>query len=233
MNDNPFFDGAGPNNDYIWARGFRNPFTMTFQVTTGQLWSNTVGTNWEQVFLPKRGSHAGWNTYENNQPTGFLPPTIAYRTNGTDSRTIAASGAVRANGVVTITTTTAHPFRKGGFATIAGVGAGSFNGVFPVASVLPVRRIRSSRRNSLTSQAGPNETSGGGTATTQNIGGVVSGGCFYDSTAFPAAYRGNFFFGEYNAGKLVRVPLDAANTPIRDRGICHRHRFASGHGHRT
>ncbi len=31
---------------------------------------------------------------------------------------------------------------------------------------------------------------------------------------FPAAYRGNFFFGEYNAGKVVRVPLDAANTPI-------------------
>ena len=30
-NDNPFIDGAGPNNDYIWARGFRNPFTLTFQ----------------------------------------------------------------------------------------------------------------------------------------------------------------------------------------------------------
>src|SRR5437660_829703 len=48
--DNPFVDGAGPNNDYIWARGFRNPFTFTFQRSTGQLWSNTVGTNWEQVF---------------------------------------------------------------------------------------------------------------------------------------------------------------------------------------
>ena len=34
-NDNPFFDGAGPNNDYIWARGFRNPFTLTFQPGTG------------------------------------------------------------------------------------------------------------------------------------------------------------------------------------------------------
>lgn len=215
LNDNPFFDGAGPNNDYIWARGFRNPFTMTFQVTTGQLWSDTVGTNWEQVFLPTRGSHAGWNTYENNQPTGFLPPTIAYRTNGTDSRTIAASGAVRANGVVTITTTSTHPFRKGGFATIAGVGNSSFNGVFPVTSVKPGSPDPQLSTQFTYTQAGPNETSGGGSATTQNIGGVVSGGCFYDSTAFPAAYRGNFFFGEYNAGKLIRVPLDAANTPIR------------------
>ena len=42
--DNPFIDGAGPNNDYIWARGFRNPFTFTFQRSTGQLWSDTVGT---------------------------------------------------------------------------------------------------------------------------------------------------------------------------------------------
>ncbi len=215
LNDNPFFDGAGSNNDYIWARGFRNPFTMTFQVNTGQLWSNTVGTNWEQVFLPTRGSHAGWNTYENNQPTGFLRPAIAYRTNGTDARTIAATGAVRANGVVTITTTSNHPFRKGGFATIAGVVLSSFNGVFPVASVSPGSPDPQLSTQFTYNQAGPNETSGSGTATTQNIGGVVSGGCFYDSTAFPAAYRGNFFFGEYNAGKLVRVPLDAANTPIR------------------
>ena len=42
-NDNPFNDGAGPNNDYIWARGFRNPFTLTFQPSTGNLWVNTVG----------------------------------------------------------------------------------------------------------------------------------------------------------------------------------------------
>src|SRR5690349_12690156 len=35
-NDNPFNDGVGPNNEYIWARGFRNPFTMTFQPATGQ-----------------------------------------------------------------------------------------------------------------------------------------------------------------------------------------------------
>ena len=213
LNDNPFFDGAGPNNDRIWVRGVRNPFTMTFQVSTGQLWSNVVGTSWEQVFVPKRGEHAGYNDYENNQPSGFLPPIIAYATNGTDSRTIAASGAVRANGVVTITTTAAHPFRKGGLVTITG--AGSFNGVFPVASLLPGTPDPQITTRFTYVQAGANETASGGTATTQFIGGVVTGGAFYDSTAFPAAYRGNFFFGEYNAGKVVRVPLDAANTPIR------------------
>jgi glucose/arabinose dehydrogenase len=208
LNDNPFFGQGNANTDKIWSRGWRNPFTLTFQVATGQLWVNSVGTSWEQVFVPKRGDHAGYNLYENNQPAGFLPPVIAYRTNGTAQSTIAASGAVRSNGVVTITTTGAHSLRKGGGVTISGVPSTSFNGFYYVASVISSTQF-------TYVQAGADETSGGGTATTQNIGGVVTGGTFYDSTAFPAAYRGNFFFGEYNAGKIVRVPLDAANTPIR------------------
>ena len=61
LNDNPFFDGAGPNDDRIWARGFRNPFTFTWQPSTEQLWLNVVGTAYEQVFLPVAGDHGGWN----------------------------------------------------------------------------------------------------------------------------------------------------------------------------
>jgi glucose/arabinose dehydrogenase len=208
LNDNPFFDGAGPNADHIWSRGYRNPFTMTFQVSTGQLWVNSVGTHWEQVFVPQRGDHAGYIAYENNQPAGFLTPTIAYRTNGTDSRAIAANGVARSNGIVTFTTTTPHPFRKGAMATIAGVSNASFNGAFAVVAVPSATQF-------TVAQSGPNETSGGGNATTQNIGGAITGGCFYESTAFPAAYRGNFFFGDYNSSRIMRVPLDAANLPIR------------------
>jgi glucose/arabinose dehydrogenase len=212
-NDNPFVDGAGPNNDFIWARGFRNPFSFTFQRTTGQLWSNTVGTNWEQVFLPFSGSHSGWNTYENNQPTGFLAPVIAYRTNGTDARTIAASGASRSGGIVTFTTTTPHPFHKGGQVTIAGVSDVSFNGTFDVATVLPGSPDPQISSQFTVVQAGADATSGGGTATTQNIGGAITGGCFYDSTAFPAAFHGNYFFGDYNSGRIMRVLLGGSNLP--------------------
>lgn len=211
--DNPFVDGGGPNNDYIWARGFRNPFTFTFHRPTGQLWSNTVGTSWEQVFLPLVGNHAGYNAYENNQPTGFLTPVIAYSTNGTDSRTIAASGAVRSGGVVTFTTTASHPFRKGGRVTIAGVSNASFNGTFDVASVVPGAPDPQISTQFTVVQAGANATSGGGTATTQNIGGAITGGCFYDSTAYPAAFQGNYFFGDYNSGRIMRVVLDGANLP--------------------
>ena len=211
--DNPFVDGAGPNNDYIWARGFRNPFTFTFQRSTGQLWVNKVGTSWEEVFLPHAGTHSGYNLYENNQPTGFLPPVIAYLTNGVDSRTIAGGGAVRSGGVVTFTTTTPHPFRKGGQATISGVSDASFNGTFDVASVLPGSPDPQISTKFTVIQAGPDASSGGGTAMTQNIGGAMTGGCFYDSTAFPAAFQGNYFFGDYNSGRIMRVVLDGSNLP--------------------
>ena len=218
LNDNPFFDGAGSNNDFIWARGFRNPFTMTFQPGTGKLWVNDVGSSssgetqpnsgpgYEQVFVVPRGSHAGWNDYENNQPPGFLPPVIAYRVNGTTQVSLTASGAARSGNVVTVTTQSFHPFRQGARVTIAGVANSSFNGTYYVAS-----RVNDTVFTIV--QTGPDAASGGGTATTQSIGGSVTGGCFYDSTAFPAAYRGNFFFGDVNTGNVARATLDAGDVP--------------------
>ncbi|GEM_PF-2201550 len=202
--DNPFFDNAGTNNDYIWARGFRNPFTFAFQPKTGKLWVNDVGTLYEQCFIVNRGDHAGWNDYENNQPAGFITPVIVYRTNGTDTRMIAANGAVRNGNVVTFTTTAAHGFRKGGKITVSGVGTTSFNGSFYVASVTGTNSF-------IVNQAGPNETSGGGSAVTQNLGGAMTGGTFYDSTSWPAAYQGNFFFGDYRSHRIMRATLDANN----------------------
>jgi glucose/arabinose dehydrogenase len=210
-NDNPFFDGAGTNNDYIWARGLRNPFTFTFEPRTGRLWVDSVGTGWEQVFVMSRGDHAGYNDYENNQPAGFLPPVIAYQTNGILTTNIAAAGAVRSGGIATFTTTASHRLRQGGKVTIAGVTATSFNGAFYVGSVVSNTQIR-------VTQAGPDETSGSGTAATQRLGGAIGGGTFYDSTAFPAAYRRNFFFTDYNTisetsdgGRVMRATLDANN----------------------
>ncbi|MBN1210751.1 MAG: PQQ-dependent sugar dehydrogenase [Myxococcaceae bacterium] len=208
VNDNPFNDGPGPNNEYIWARGLRNPFTLTFQPATGLLWVNSVGTSYEQVFVVRKGDHAGYNDFENNQPAGYITPVIKYRTNGTDTRTIAASGvsgAVRSGGVVTFTTTGTHGFRKGEKITVAGVGDASFNGDVYVAST-------PSATTWTAVQAGPDATSGGGTARTQSLGGSITGGTFYDSTLFPPEYRGNFIFVDYNTGQLVRATLAGDNT---------------------
>ncbi len=42
--DNPFYDGAGPNIDEIWAYGMRNPFRMSTDAT-GTVWFGDVGGN--------------------------------------------------------------------------------------------------------------------------------------------------------------------------------------------
>jgi glucose/arabinose dehydrogenase len=201
-NDNPFFDGAGPNNDYVWARGMRNPFTLTFQPTTGALWMNVVGTSYEQVFVVGRGDHAGYNAYENNQPAGFITPVIKYRTNGTDTHTLSASA--RAQNIVTFTATVAHGLRQGEKIDVAGVADATFNGSFYVASV-------PSATTFTVAQSGPNGGSTGGTAVTLFQGGCITGGTFYDATQFGAAYRGNFFYGDYNSGRLMRAVLGAGS----------------------
>lgn len=205
-NDNPFFDGTGPNADYIWARGVRNPYTLTFQPTTGALWVDVVGTSYEQAFIINKGDHAGYNAYENDQPSpDFITPVIKYRTNGTDTRTIAATGAARAGNVATFTTTETHGFRRGELITVAGVTDTSFNGSVYVSSTPDATTFTGV-------QTGPDASSGGGTATTQNLGGCMTGGTFYDGTQFAPAYRGNYFFGDYNSGNMMRAVLSSPST---------------------
>lgn len=206
--DNPFYDSAGPNNDYIWARGLRNPFKLAFHPIAGDLWVPIPGDVYEQIFLVRRGDHAGWDNYENNQPAGFITPKIKYRGFGTDTRNIASgSGAVRNSNVVTFTTAIAHGFRQGEKITIAGVNNSSFNGVFYVATV-------PSATTFTVNQTGANTASGNGTATTQFIGGVVTGANFYDSTAFPAAFQTNLFFCDYDSGRVMRAAINGNNEVL-------------------
>lgn len=199
--DNPFYDGPGPNNDYIWARGFRNPFTMTFHPVNGRLISNVVGSLYEQVFVVSAGDHAGWNTYENNQVAGFITPIIAYRTNGVDVRAITA--ITRSGGVLSVTTGAgANRFRRGMRITLEGVLDPSMNGEVLVGDT-PTRNIFEAL------QPGPDASSSGGTATNQGFGGAITGGTFYDSTGFDAVHRGAYFFGDFNSGQVMRAPFDA------------------------
>lgn len=204
--DNPFVDGPGGTNDYIWASGFRNPFKLAFQPATGALWVDVAGDLYEQIFLVNASDDTGWGDYENNQPAGYLAPVIKYRTGGVDTRNlVAGTGAVRSGNIVTFTTTTTNGFRQGEKITIAGVGDSSFNGDIYVAST-PSATIFTA------AQPGADATSGGGTATTLNMGNAVTGGCFYDSTGAPAEYRGNFLFGDFGSDRIMRATLSASNT---------------------
>jgi glucose/arabinose dehydrogenase len=41
-------------------------------------------------------------------------------------------------------------------------------------------------------------------------GGCITGGCFYTGTAFPIAYRGGYFFGDYNSNQIMCAHPDGA-----------------------
>ncbi len=66
--DNPFvkFPGARPE---VWAYGFRNPWKMSFDPKSGNLWVGDVGWEmWEYLFRIERGGNYGWSLVEGRQP---------------------------------------------------------------------------------------------------------------------------------------------------------------------
>lgn len=66
-NDNPFAAGGGKPE--IWLTGLRNPWRMSFDRATGDLWIGDVGqASWEEVDVQRAGvpggTNFGWNRME-------------------------------------------------------------------------------------------------------------------------------------------------------------------------
>jgi uncharacterized repeat protein (TIGR03806 family) len=83
--DNPFVDLKNARGE-IWAYGFRNPWRISVDRKTGDLWVGDVGWElWEMLDRVERGGNYGWSIVEGRQstnpewprgPTPILPPTI-------------------------------------------------------------------------------------------------------------------------------------------------------------
>ena len=85
--DNPFRDRANARPE-IWAYGLREPWRISFDRQTGDLWVGDVGQNrFEEVSIVRSGENHGWNVFEGFQPNSnrfssrdsqYVPPIFAY-----------------------------------------------------------------------------------------------------------------------------------------------------------
>lgn len=88
--DNPFYDGAGPNIDSIWARGVRNPFRAYYDAPTGRYFIGDVGgsdhaTSKEEINLGVAGANYGWPDSEGPCASPCTSPLYYYPHNGRDA----------------------------------------------------------------------------------------------------------------------------------------------------
>jgi putative heme-binding domain-containing protein len=87
--DNPFIGqshNGKPSRGEVWAYGFRNPWRMSFDRASGDLWLGDVGWEaWEMVHKIEKGGNYGWSVKEAGQtvnahhklgPTPIRPPAI-------------------------------------------------------------------------------------------------------------------------------------------------------------
>ena len=92
--DNPWAAGQDGNLPEIWLTGLRNPWRLSVDRATGDLWIGDVGQNkWEEIDVQRAGqpggTNFGWNRTEGNhcfrnacEDPGLQPPVTEYGREG-------------------------------------------------------------------------------------------------------------------------------------------------------
>ena len=88
--DDPFYDGAGPHWDSIWAYGLRNPYRAYYDAPTGRLFIGDVGgndpaTSKEEVDVGAAGANYGWPNSEGPCSAPCTSPIYSYPHAGRDA----------------------------------------------------------------------------------------------------------------------------------------------------
>ncbi len=101
--DNPILNVPEARPE-LWAFGLRQPWRMSFDPVTGNLWVGEVGQDlWEMIHLIRRGGNYGWSVREGNHPfltqrplgpSAVIPPIVEHH--HTESRSITGGFVYRA-----------------------------------------------------------------------------------------------------------------------------------------
>lgn len=85
--DNPFVNTPGARPE-TWTYGMRNPWRMSFDRESGQMWVGQNGQDlWEQVYILEKGANYGWSVQEGSYPfqqgrkagpTPIMPPLLEH-----------------------------------------------------------------------------------------------------------------------------------------------------------
>ncbi|MEM9645267.1 MAG: PQQ-dependent sugar dehydrogenase, partial [Planctomycetota bacterium] len=72
--DNPFYNGDGDaNRSKVYQSGLRNPFRISVDQSSGQLFVGDVGwTKWEEINAAGPGANFGWPFYEGGSGTNLI-----------------------------------------------------------------------------------------------------------------------------------------------------------------
>ena len=116
--DNPFYDGAGPNWDSVWAYGLRNPFRAYFDGPTNRLYVGDVGGNVqstanEELNVGVRGANYGWPDSEGPCSAPCRSPLYDYEHNGQTRPSRAGSYTTAASSRRPCKETTSSPTTPG------------------------------------------------------------------------------------------------------------------------
>jgi glucose/arabinose dehydrogenase len=94
---NPWYNDAthtDPNVDWMYAKGFRNPFGLRMRPGTSELWLTEVGDWYEQIFRVTAGSDQGWKNgggYGGDSPADSGGTAWDDSTNGNNENNRAAN----------------------------------------------------------------------------------------------------------------------------------------------
>ena len=128
--DNPFVGRAGARPE-TWAYGLRNPWRLSFDRRSGQLWCGNNGQDlWETALLIEKGANYGWSVTEGSHPfqprralgpTPLTAPTVEHP--HSEARSLTGGVVYRARSFPSfrgpISMATGRPGRSGPSATTA------------------------------------------------------------------------------------------------------------------